>query len=153
MQLAIEEKTNFLRQPPPEPPVDTFAHLRWLVDAGMQFQFHNPRLAHIAYKALFDDVPLPEETLTMIRRGGYAYFRDLVQSGIVDGTFDPQIDVDTAAFVLNAVFTELGQYLMQRFDISPSQLLARGADALNQDEIRQIILQVITILETGLRKK
>lgn len=153
IQLAIDEKTSFLRQPPPEPPVDMFAHLRWLVDAGMQFQFHNPRLAHIAYKALFDDVPLPEETLTMIRRGGYIYFRDLVQSGIADGTFDPQIDIDTAAFVLNAVFTELGQHLMQRFGVAPSQLLASGADVFRQDEIRQIILQVITILETGLRKK
>lgn len=153
IQRAIEEKTAFLRHQPPEPHGDLFAHLRWLIDAGMQFQFSNPRLARIAYKALFDDAPLPEETLRAIRHGGYAYFRDLVQSGVANGSLDPQIDVDIASFVLNAVFTELGQHLIQRFGVSPEQLLASGADAFDQGEIRRAIHQVITLLETGLRKK
>lgn len=153
IQLAIEEKTTFLRRQPSEPSTDLFAHLRWLIEAGMQFQFRNPRLAHIAYKALFDDAPLPEETLNVIRRGGYAYFRSLVESGIANGLLDPRIDIDIAAFVLNAVFTELGQHLMQRFGVLPDQLLVSGADAFDHDDVRQAIHQVITILETGLRKK
>ncbi len=153
IQLAIEEKTAFMRHSPPEPSADLFAHLRWLIDAGMQFQFSNPRLAHIAYKALFDDAPLPEETLNVIRHGGYAYFRDLVQSGVANGSLDPGIDLDIAAFVLNAVFTQLGPHLMRRFGVSPEQALADGADAFDQGEIRQAIHQVITLLETGLRKK
>ncbi|PJF23901.1 MAG: TetR/AcrR family transcriptional regulator, partial [Phototrophicales bacterium] len=77
----------------------------------------------------------------------------LVESGIANGSLDPRIDIDIAAFVLNAVFTELGQHLMQRFGVLPDQLLVSGADAFDHDDVRRAIHQVITILETGLRKK
>ena len=154
IQRSLDEKTTFLSQtPPPAHAGDLFSQLRWLLDVGMQFQFSNPRLAQIGYKALFDDVPLPDETLQVIRRGGYAYFQQMVQAGIANGTLDPQIDASTAAFLLNAVFTELGQYLMERFRINPEQLLTDGAALFQSEEIHRIIDQVITVLEQGLRKK
>jgi len=154
IQLGMDEKTAFLRQAPPaEHSGDLFFQLRWLLEAGMQYQFSNPRLAQISYKALFDDVPLPDETLQVIRHGSYAYFRQMVQAGVAGGTLDPQVDADTAAFLLNVTFTELGQYLMERFQISPEHLLAGGAASFQRDEIRRTIDQVITVLEQGLRKK
>lgn len=153
IQLGMDEKTAFLRQSPPREAADLFAQLRWLMDAGMQFQFSSPQLARIAYKALFDDVPLPDETKQVLRRGGYAYFRQLVEAGIASGTLDPQVDPDTAAFLLNAAFTELGQHLMVRFAILPDQLLAGGPAFFGRDEIRLAIDQVLTVLENGLRKR
>lgn len=154
IQLGMDEKTAFLRQvPPPEHSVDMFAQLRWLLDVGIQFHFSNPRLARIGYKALFDDIPLPDETLQVIRRGSYAYFQQMIQTGIADGTLDPQIDADIAAYLLNNIFTNLGQQLVERFNINPRQLLSDGADLFRREEIRGAIDQVITILETGMRKK
>lgn len=151
--LGMQEKTAFLNQTPPNPDLDLFAHLRWLLDVGMQFQFSSPRLAQISYKAIFDDVPLPDETKQIIRSGGYHYFRQMVQRGQETGVLDPQIDLDTAAFLLNAAFTELGQHLMERFQIQPQQLLTDGSAAFRQDDIRRAVDQLLTILEHGLRKK
>ncbi len=153
IQLGMDEKTAFLRQTPPQETGDMFAQLRWLMDVGMQFQFSSPKLAKISYKAIFDDVPLPDETKQVIRRGGYAYFQQMVQAGIADGTLDPQVNADTAAFLLNAAFTDLGQHLMERFKIRPEQLLTDGSESFNRDEIRRAIDQVITVFENGLRKK
>lgn len=153
IQLGIDEKTAFLRQSPPKAPADMFAHIRWLLGVGMQFQFHNPRLAQIGYKAIFNDVPLPNETMQVIRRGGYAYFKQMVEAGIADGSLDPQVDADIAAFLLNAAFTELGKHLMERFNISPTQLMTDSVESFQREEIRRAIEQVIGILEHGLRKK
>ncbi len=154
IQLGMDEKTAFLRQTPPsEHSLDLFSQLRWLLGVGMQYQFSNPRLAQIGYKALFDDVPLPDETLQVIRHGSYTYFQQMVQAGIAGGTLDPQIDAGTAAFLLNVTFTELGQYLIERFQISPEHLLTDGAALFQHDEIRRTIDQVITVLEQGLCKK
>ncbi len=153
IQLGIDEKTAFLKQSPPVAPADMFAHIRWLLNIGMHYQFHNPRLAQIGYKAIFDDVPLPDETMQVIRRGGYAYFKQMVEAGIADGSLDPSVDADIAAFLLNAAFTDLGKHLMERFAISPDNLLAAGVESFQKDEVRRAIEQVIGILENGLRKK
>ena len=153
IQLGMEEKTAFLRQLPPDGTTDLFGRLRWMLNAGMRFQFKSPRLAKISYKAIFDDVPLPEETMRAIRNGGYAYFQQQVVVEIESGRIDPVTDPDTAAFMLNAVFVDLGRYLMERYAISPEQLLREPSQAFEQDEIHRTIEQVISILEDGLRKK
>jgi len=157
IQLGIEEKAAFLRQQLPaqtsgQAP-DLFAHLRWLVDVGARFQFSSPHLAKIGYKAIFDDVPLPEETMQTIRRGSYTYLLEMVQQGIANGTLAPDVDSETAAFLLNIVFTDLGKYLMQRFEIAAPALLADGANVFERADIHRIVDQVLLILENGLRRK
>lgn len=153
IQQGMEEKTTFLRQLPPDGTTDLFGRLRWMLNAGMHFQFNNPRLAKISYKAIFDDVPLPEETMGAIRSGGYTYFRQQVIEEIANGRIDPATDPDTAAFMLNAVFVDLGRYLMERYSILPEQLLREPSQAFELDEIHRTIEQVISILEDGLKKK
>lgn len=153
IQLGIEQKTAFLRQTPPTSATDMFAYLRWLLDVGIQFQFHNPRLAQIAYKALYDDVPLPAETMQVIRHGSFAYFKQLVEQGIADGSLDPDLAAETAAFVLNVVFTELGNHLIERFAVNPAELLREGGSVLLQPAMRRVIEQVIDILERGMRRR
>lgn len=153
VQLGMEEKTAFLRQsPPPEQLVDMFSRLRWLLNAGMQFEFSNPRLAKIGYKALFDDVPLPAETIQVVRRGGHDYFQQLVRNEIESGKLNPEIDAAIAAFLLNTAFTNLGQYLMERFGVTPERLLSNGSQSFDRDDIRQAIEQVLAILEKGMKK-
>ncbi|WP_028457069.1 TetR/AcrR family transcriptional regulator [Chloroflexus sp. Y-396-1] len=153
IQLGIEQKTAFLRQTPPSPDTDIFTYLRWLLDVGVQFQFHNPRLAQIAYRAIYDDVPLPTETMQVIRQGSYAYFKQLIAQGIAEGSINPAIDSETAAFMLNVVFTELGKYLIERFTVDPASLFQEGATVLLQPDLRRVIEQVIDILERGMRNR
>lgn len=153
IQLGMEEKTAFMRQIPPDDVSDLFGKLRWLLSAGMRFQFTSPRLAKIGYKAIFDDVPLPEESMQAIRQGSFAYFRQMVGEEIEAGGIDEDTDPDIAAFMLNAVFVDLGRYLMERYSISPEQLLTQAGQPFEQEEIQRTIEQVISILETGLKKK
>jgi AcrR family transcriptional regulator len=153
VQLGVDEKMAFLRQiPAPQEVLDIFAYLRWLLDAGLQFEFSNPRLAKISYRAVFDDVPLPEATLGLIRQSGMVYFRQLLQQGLEAGDVRTTADPEVAAFIFNVIFTNLGQYLMERFDIDPAQLLMDGPQAFDRSAARQSLTQVINILEYGLRK-
>lgn len=152
IQLGLDEKKAFLQQtPPPATPADLFSHLRWLLQAGLQFQFSNPQLAQIGYKAIFDDAPLPAETLQLIRRGSYTYFLQLVQQGLAAGDLNPDIHPHHAAFLLNAVFTNLGHYLLEHFAIAPAALLSEGGRAFEPAAIRQAIEHVISLLESGLK--
>ncbi len=153
IQLGIEQKTALFRQTQPPKEVKTmFDQLRWLLKIGLQFELTHPQLAKIGFKAIFDDVPLPDETLKIIRQGGYAYFLQLVQASQAAGELKPGIDLETAAFLLNAAFTNLGQHLMERFKITPEQLAAQGGASFRQSEVRSAIEQVIAVLESGLKK-
>lgn len=154
IQLGMDERMAFMNQaPPPEQELDTFEYLRWLMNAGTQFEFSSPQLARIGYRAVFDDVPLPEETLKVIRGGTKDFFFQQVQQGIQQGYIKADIDPNIAAFIFNAVFTNLGQYLMERFEIQPDDLLQKGGQAFNQNTAQKAMNQVINILEHGLRKR
>lgn len=150
IQLTVNEKTAFLGSVPPPPGGNIFQHLRWMVDVGLNFEFSNPRLAQISYRALYDDVPLPDETLATIRKGSLAYFSTLVERGIQTGDIDPDIEPGVAAFLFNAIFTNLGEFIMDRQDITPEDLLHKGAKSLDSTEFQRIMDQVMTILERAL---
>lgn len=153
IQLAMDEKVAFMQtSPPPEEQMDIFTTLRWLMNAGLSFEFSNPRLTKISYRAVFDDVPLPEETLALIRQGSKGYFAQMIQQGIQDGTIRPDIDPDVAAFTFDAIFTNLGKYLMERLEIAPDSLLENRTQAFNREDARQAMNAVVSILEKGLTK-
>ncbi len=154
LRLAVDEKRAFVsRIPPPEHGLDVFATLRWLLDTGASFEFSQPQLAKIGYRAVLGEAPFPDETLEMIRQGGMAYFRQLAAQGVAAGTIRPETDVETAAFVWNVIFMNLGQHLLGRFGMAPQELLERGAQAVSSQEMRTVIFQVLDILENGLRKR
>ncbi len=152
LQLGMDEKMNFMsRIPPPDQGIDIFAQLRWMMRVGTQFEFSNPRLAQISYRALFDDVPLPDETMALIRDGGKNYFRSLIEQGMATGTLKPEIDPEIGAFIFNTIFTNMGEHLLDRFGISPEQLLEGGAQTFKTDAMQTVFDQIISILEHGFR--
>ncbi len=149
--LVSQEKMRILAQhPPPEPDMGMFAYLRWLFIAGLDFEFSNPRLAQIGLRALYSDAPLPAEVLAQIREGTNQYFAQLVQQGVAQGVVDPQLDPEVAAFVFNAVFTSLGDYVLKRLRIPPEQLREGNLQPLSTPEAQGIFNEVLTILERGL---
>jgi hypothetical protein len=127
-----------------------FAYLRWLLIAGLDFEFSNPRLAQIGLRALYGDAPLPPDLLAQIREGTNQYFAQLVQQGVAQGVVDPQLDPEVAAFVFNAVFTSLGEYVLKRLHIPPEQLREGNLQPLGTPEAQHIFNEVLTILERGL---
>ena len=149
--LAMQEKMSFLRQsPPPDTTPGVFHTLRWLLKAGVGFEFSNPWLSQISYRAVLDDVPLPEETEALIRSGSMQYFNQLVQKGMKEGDIAPDIDPGVAAFAFNAVFMNLGSYIMERLKIAPSSLLENGQGTLASPKAQALIDDAIRVLENGL---
>lgn len=151
IDLVSQEKMKVLAQhPPPDPHMGVFAYLRWLLVAGLDFQFSNPLLAQIGLRAMYGDAPLPAEVLAQIREGTNQYFAQLIQQGMAQGDVDPTLDADVAAFVFNAVFTSLGDYVLKRLRIPPEQLRDGDLQPLGAPEAQRIFNEVLGILERGL---
>lgn len=150
IELATQEKTRFFQAHRPPQEMGIFAYLRWLISVGLSFEFSNPQLAKIGYRAVYGDAPLPAETKSVIKEGMMGYFRQLVQQGREQGAIDPAIDPDVAAFMFNAVFTNLGDYLLQRLAILPETLLVEKGGGFADPEASLIFDQVLQILELGM---
>jgi TetR/AcrR family transcriptional regulator len=151
IQLMGEEKQRFfVANPPPESEVGIFDWLRWMFQAGLGFQFSNPRLARIGFRAAYGDAPLPSEFQATVQDSGMAFFRPLVERGMAQGDIDAGLDPELVASILNGVMTELGDYLLRRLGVPPEALLAQGGRALDKPEYGLIVAQVIDILQRGL---
>ena len=151
LELAAQEKSRLLHsQPPPQATADLFTLIRWLWKTGLTFEFSNPQLAQITYRAVYGDAPLPTETLAILKRGAQTYFQTLVAQGITAGTIRPEIDPEAAAFVLHAIFTNLGDYLIQRHGGDPAQLLTQSRTTFASLEAEQFLEQILTLLAHGI---
>ncbi len=153
IELVTQEKTRFFQAHQPSQEMDVFAYLRWLISVGLSFEFSNPQLAKIGYRAVYGDAPLPAETEAVMKEGMMGYFRQLVQQGREQHAISLEIDPDVAAFMFNAVFTNLGDYLLQRLAIQPETLLVEKGGGFADPEAGLIFDQVLQILESGMGTK
>ena len=153
IDLSTQEKTAMLaKNQPPAADMDVFSYIRWLLRAGLDFEFSNPKLAQIGYRAIYGDAPLPTDTREVIEEGAMRYFRQLVQQGVAQGVIDSEIDTDVAAFMFNVVFTNLGDFIMKRQAIDPEQVLADSGQSLVSPETERMFDQVLRILQSGMGK-
>lgn len=151
IRLTAEEKQRFFdANPPPEQETGIFDWLRWMFHVGLDFQFSNPCLARIGFRAAYGDAPLPAESRAAVQDSGMAFFRPLVERGIIQGDIDPGLDPDLVAFVFNAIMTQLGDHLLRRLEIPPEALLDQGGRALDRPEFGPLVADLLAILERGL---
>jgi AcrR family transcriptional regulator len=151
VDMAMQEKRAFMSQTRmPQPDMDVFAFIRWLLRTGVDFQFSSPRLARIGYRALYDDAPLPEETQALIKQGSLAYFRELVAGGMARGEIDSALDPDVVAFVFAAVFSELGDYMLNRMMASAERMAEGDLSIMAAEESQSVFDAVLMILRRGM---
>ena len=149
----MDEKIKFMSSfQPPEDDAGLFDVLRQMIEAGLEFEFSNPRLGRIGYRATMDDVPLPEETRALINQSGSSYFTSLLETGISEGTIDPALDSEVGAFIFNTVFSNLGEFILEHYQLAPEQLMEEGPSIFSSSEIKNTIHQTLDILEKGFRK-
>ncbi|MCA9962527.1 MAG: TetR/AcrR family transcriptional regulator, partial [Anaerolineales bacterium] len=154
LEMITQEKTQFFQQnAPPTAETGIFAYIRWLLDVGVRFEFTNPQLAQIGYRAMYGDAPLPLETKAVLQQGMLPYFRQLVEQGQEQGVLAANIDPDVAAFMFNAVFSNLGDYLLRRLAVAPEALLHEEKNRLAAPEAQLIFEQILSILESGMGTK
>jgi TetR/AcrR family transcriptional regulator len=97
--------------------MNVFDYIRWLMQMGARFELSNPKLAQVAYRALFSDRPFGDEPFTQLRQSVLAYYEYLVKLGIQQGVIDPDIDLGLAVFLFSSIFNEFGRYLIERLNI------------------------------------
>ncbi len=151
LDLAAQEKLALLRDArPPDPGMSIFAYLRWLLSTGAQFQLVHPRLAQVAYRALYGDIPFHDETLVRMKVAAYEYISQLVEQGLARGDIDPDIDPELAVFVIHSLSMELGNFILQRQGIDPAALSQGHMHVFDTPEIARIFDQLVRVLEQGL---
>ncbi len=149
LDLGARQKAQFLNADPPEAQMDIFAYLRWLIQEGVHFEFSNPKLSQIGYRAVKSGT-LPEQYREQAVASANTFFTELVAQGKAQGNMDPAIDDEVAAFIFNAIFTELGRYMMQRLEIHDAFVNDDGRSNFNSPEADAIFDQVLSILKTGM---
>lgn len=152
LDVAAQEKQAFLSEPPPDPQMDIFEYLRWLMHEGVRFEFAHPRLSQVVYRAMTGS-GYPPDFIEQFKTQGMAYFRQLVTLGKEQGVITPHIDDDLAAFLFNTIFTELGQYMFARFKKRAPQRPG-GTEQFRaffeEHEVQDLFVQTVAFLERGL---
>ena len=153
LDLATEEKRAFFDdQPPPDPTAGLFTIMRWMVEMGTRFQFSNPKLVKVAYRALYSDVPFPEEVAERMQSASDDYMRQMIEMGVRSGSLDPQVNPEMATFVFSTVMSGLGDYLFRQGLIDSDVLEERGLVEL-VDVTTDLLDDLFYILEHGMAAK
>lgn len=153
LDLATEEKRAFFDdQPALDPTAGLFTIMRWMVEIGTRFQFSNPRLVKVAYRALYSDVPFPEEVAARMQSASDDYMRQMIEMGVRSGSLDPQVNPQMATFVFSTVMSGLGDYLFRQGLIDSDALEERGLVEL-VDVTADLLDDLFYILEYGMAAK
>ena len=150
VELAWQEKKAFLAgATPPDPGMDVFDYLRWMIGEGARFELSNPLLAQVAYRALFTDRPFGDEPFARVRQAALDFYQGLVQMGIRQGRIDSALDEQLLVFLLSTLFNHFGQHALERQNIQP-EALAHGKIHYQDVAFGALADQLISILQKGL---
>jgi AcrR family transcriptional regulator len=150
IELGTEERQRLMKNlPEPDPNSDLFGYLRWLFLSVVHFEFQHPRLAHLAYRAFVEEVPFPEVTKELRRRGTTQFFKQLLAQGILHGTVAPYVDPDAAAFLLESAFYQVGKYVRVRLEAKKAQIDKK--EILENDTFHHILDNIMEIITEGMK--
>jgi AcrR family transcriptional regulator len=149
LDLIVQKKWEMFSLEHPDPyHTGIFRYLRWMMQAGVQFELTYPDLVRVGYRALSRSAS-SQELFTRYRQQSLSFYQHLVERGKAQGDIAPEIDDELAAFLFNAIFSTLGQFLMQR--IAQREDEWRGKLAIGElPEVTRLFDQTVGILEHGL---
>ena len=151
VEIGTEERLNCLKEiPAPEPNAQLFEYLRWHFLSSVYFEINRPRLAKIAFRAFIEEIPFPEMTEELRRRGTTQFYKQLISQGILHGEVSPWIDPDMGAFVLESLFYQFGKYFIQRLELKKGDF--KDDHFYNDDKAHQLLDNLMDILEYGMKR-
>ena len=151
IELGSEEKLKCLNQlPAPDPDAELFDYIRWQFLSAVYFEINKPQLAKIAFRAFIEEIPFPEMTEELQRRGTTQFFKQLMTQGIIHGDVAFWIDPSMAAFVFEALFYQFGKYFIQRLGLTKDNF--RNDHIYNDDKAQQLLDNLMDILEAGIKR-
>lgn len=153
LELGVAEKLTLLNElSPPDPQIDIFGYMRWLFQATVHFEMRRPRLAEIAYRAFVEEIPFPEMTEELMRRGSTQFFGQLISQGIIAGDVAPWVDPHMAAFLMESMFYQFGKYLIRRLNLSRSDIIEKRYSVFDNEEAQHLFSNLMDILEAGMKR-
>lgn len=151
VEISSEKKLNLLREiPSPDPNGDLFTYFKWQFLSTIIFELRYPDFAQILYRAFVEEVPFPDITEELRRRGTTQFFKQLIAQGIAHGDVAVWVDPDIAAFLLETLFYQFGKYFITRLNLSAAD--TQDQSIFTRPEAQQIIQNLMDILEAGIKR-
>ena len=151
IETGTKAKQNLLQElPSPDPASDLFDYLKWQFLGTVIFEVRYPNLASILHRAFVEEVPFPEMTGELRRRGTTQFFKQLIAQGITQGKVAVWVDPDVAAFLMESVLYQFGKYLIQRLDLDDSKTLEKTI--MKDENVNQVLSNLMDILEGGMKR-
>lgn len=151
VETATDEKLNTIHKlPAPDPSSDLFDYMRWQFFAQVLFELHQPNLAKILYRAFIEEIPFPDMTEELRRRGTTQFFKQLLSQGILHSNVSPWVDPDVAAFITEVVFYQFGRYFIDRLKLTEEDL--SNDSFFEREDAQALLSNLMDILEAGMKR-
>ncbi len=125
---------------------DPFARLHQSLVAGLELIERDPRLFELYLRIMFEgDIPFRAELLGTVLNFGRDYILDILREGVADGHLDPELDLEVAAFVVEAV---LERFLVAR--AVEHMDLGLGVHGVPRARAEERAARVVELLRRGL---
>ena len=151
VRMATDEKLNIVQKlPAPDPSSGLFDYMRWQFLAQVLFELERPHLAKILYRAFIEEIPFPDITEELRRRGTTQFFKQLFSQGILHGTVAPWVDPDVAGFLTEVTFYQFGKYYIDRLKLSKADL--QDGSFFDRQDAKALLSNLMDILEAGMKR-
>jgi TetR/AcrR family transcriptional regulator len=150
IKKGTEAKLALLNELPRlDPTSDLFDTLKRQFLGTILFELKNPDLARVLFRAFIEDVPFPEMTEELRRRGTTQFFKQLIAQGITQGEVAIWVDPETAAFLMESVFYQFGKHLIRRLGLRNTQ--SSYQSIMDDEYIAQVLDNLMDLLEAGMK--
>lgn len=151
VHMATEEKLNIVKKlPTPDPSSGLFDYMRWQFLTQVLFELERPQLAKILYRAFIEEIPFPDITEELRRRGTTQFFKQLFSQGVLHGKVAPWVDPDVAGFLTEVVFYQFGKYYIERLKLTKADL--QDDSFFERQDAQSLLSNLMDILESGMKR-
>lgn len=150
VKTGTEAKLALLKSlPAQDPGSDLFDTLKRQFMGTALFELKHPDLAQVLYRAFIEEVPFPEMTEELRRRGTTQFFKQLITQGIIQGEVAVWVDPVTAAFLMETVFYQFGKHLIRRLGLQNTDWSEK--EIMENEQVAQVLDNLMDLLEAGIK--
>lgn len=137
IEISTQKKLEFLQNQAQIMSFDDFFEgFNTLMLVGTQFSIAHPQLSKLIKNA---DQSVEDESIAFMQRANQDFLRQLIEDAQEKKQLNPNIDVQTIAFILHVVSTNFSLYLNQRY-----------SNAFEKEEIQEAIQEVLKVVQHGI---
>jgi AcrR family transcriptional regulator len=154
LDVAMGERLAFAQQHSlADKEQDFFTYVQELLEIGFRYDLAHPRLGQIIYRAMFGNGPFQDETHNRLKESLLDYQRQVLKLGVSLGAIAPDINLDIAAHILNAIMADFGGFLVTHLQLDAERLVQGDYSQLDMAALGETLSQVMRIIRFGLANK